>query len=423
MAIVYLGLGSNIGDRKSHLIKGVDALVETLGPSHIRVSSVYETAALLPPGSPADWNQPFYNIAIEIETDEQPLDLLKLINAIEVKNGRTKAARWAPRTLDIDILWWEGVDLQMPQLKIPHEDFLTRAFALDPVAELAPSRVLSDNMTALQLARRLPQHQPQLMTVLNVTPDSFSDGGRWNEQGAMDEALQRWKGFCTSFLDIGGESTRPGATPVRLDDEWARVESALNIVRSHCSDWLKPRLSVDTRNPVVAARSLELGVDIINDVSHCSNPEMLAVLAASRCQVVLMHSLTVPADPSVTFAKDSDVVQEMIRWMEARFINLEKAGISRDRLIFDPGIGFGKTTQQTLQILQRMKEFHRLQVPIMVGHSRKSFLKNNYAMAAQDRDLETLAISLYLQQRGVEILRIHNPEAHRRMLLAWNPLQ
>jgi dihydropteroate synthase len=239
----------------------------------------------------------------------------------------------------------------------------------------------------------------------------------------MSDALHQWTDFSPGFFDIGGESTRPGATSVRLDDEWARVEAALDTVKKHNTGWLRQRVSVDTRNPVVAARSLAAGADMINDVSHCSNPEMLEVLASSECQIVLMHSLTVPADPSVTFAKDSDVVQEMLRWMEARFANLERAGISRERLIFDPGIGFGKTAQQTFQILRRMKEFHRLQVPILIGHSRKSFLKTAYATEPQDRDLETLATSLYLQQKGVEILRIHNPEAHRRTLLAWNYLQ
>lgn len=382
-----------MGDRRANLERAADSLV-LISRGPIRVSSLYENPALIPAGAPSDWHRPFLNAAAEIEWDGTAFDLLKELKSIEKSLGRVEAARWAPRILDLDLLLFGNSVVREPELVVPHPEMLNRSFVLDPLKDLIPD--------FLKKARELKGHSPWTMAILNLTPDSFSDGG-----GSQN--FEQMVASGVQAIDIGAESTRPGAAPVSVDEEWRRLEPTLEKVRALPSHF-KPYISLDTRHAEVAARALNYGVDCINDVGGLSDPAMLTLLRESSCDYVLMHSLTVPADPHITLPSNCDPVNELKNWLSEKLELVRSRGIDLNRIIFDPGIGFGKTAAQSLAILERMNEFTDFPVRLLVGHSRKSFMK---ALGVEDRDSATLEISRQLARRGVNILRVHDFQLHQ----------
>jgi dihydropteroate synthase len=273
----------------------------------------------------------------------------------------------------------------------------------------------------LQLARQLAQHQPRLMAVLNITPDSFSDGGNSQTAEAALATVDTWKDSYPAIIDIGGESTRPNAVLITAQEEWQRIEAPLLALRERYRDEdLRPKISIDTRKPEIAALALDQHVDIINDVSGFADPGLLEVIQSYDCQVVLMHSLSVPADPNVVLKSKEPPISEICRWFDQQLERFEKAGIDLKRVTLDPGLGFGKTALQSIEILRSVQALHRYNLPILIGHSRKSLLANFGPRLAALRDPETVGVSLAVAAKGIEVLRVHDPILHHRTLLAWN---
>ncbi len=254
-----------------------------------------------------------------------------------------------------------------------------------------------------------------LVGILNITPDSFSDGGDFlDAQSALTHAEQLLRDGAT-IIDIGAESTRPGAVLLSPEQEWTRLapvlEPLIALAATHHAE-----ISLDTRHPETARRALALGVSWINDQSGITSRVMRTTLANASCKVVLMHSLGLPADPRNTFPEDADAVQLMKDFFVTRLRDLEKAGIARDRIILDPGIGFGKTAEQSVALLSRVDELQSLGLPLFIGHSRKSFLKLYSDAPAAERDEATLVFSEALMKAGVDYLRVHNVAAHFALL-------
>lgn len=247
----------------------------------------------------------------------------------------------------------------------------------------------------------------EIVAILNVTPDSFSDGGRnFSPQAAMN-ALAQFIRDGAHIIDIGAESTRPGAKPLTPAEEWQRLEPILTTLPK-----TSVRFSVDTRHAENAEKALALGVHWINDVSGFSDPAMVAAVKSSDCKLVFMHSLTVPADLNIVMPESEDVMETLIRFATARIAALEAAGIARERIIFDPGIGFGKSAAQSLHIVNNIARFRVLGVPLFVGHSRKAFL----TQLAVNRDVATLVLSQQLAAHGVQYLRVHEVARHKQLL-------
>jgi 2-amino-4-hydroxy-6-hydroxymethyldihydropteridine diphosphokinase/dihydropteroate synthase len=419
MTIVYLGLGSNQGDKIENLSRAVARLSE-ISTKKIRISPRYETPALLPPNAPLDWDQPYNNLVVEIEYSGSPIELLRHTQKIEEDMGRVRGDKWAPRTIDIDILSFGSVVMETPELTLPHAEMLNRAFVLDPLKDLAPSLViLGQTETVFTLARAHPQHQPSLMAIVNVTPDSFSDGGQFTDTAALENHLAEIMSYV-AMIDLGAESTRPNAPPLSPGEEWQRLQPALMTVKNVLrGNTLAPRISVDTRHGEVAAKALELGVDIINDVGGFTCPVMRDVIASSNCDYALMHALSVPVDPKLVLPANLPPTESLIRWFNEKRGVMESYNINPTRVMIDPGIGFGKTPQQNLEILRNIKLLQSLGWRILVGHSRKSFLNHLFRLDAPDRDAASIGVSLALAQSGVDILRVHNPLAHYRALLAY----
>lgn len=209
-----------------------------------------------------------------------------------------------------------------------------------------------------------------LMGVLNVTPDSFSDGGEFYAPAAALAQAQRLVEAGADLIDIGGQSTRPGAEQVSVEEELHRVLSVVQSVRSQ----LSVPISVDTTRAVVAQRAVEAGADMVNDISGGTfDPDMLSTVAQLGVPIVLMHIRGTPQTMQ-QLTDYQDLIGEIYEFLEGQLAAAERAGIERSRLIIDPGIGFAKTLEQNLEILRQLPTFRALGVPILVGVSRKSFI-------------------------------------------------
>jgi dihydropteroate synthase len=240
-----------------------------------------------------------------------------------------------------------------------------------------------------------------VMGILNVTPDSFHDGGEYD---AVEDAVARAEQMVddgADIVDVGGESTRPGADPVSVEDEIERVVPVIERIAD-----LDAMLSVDTRKADVARAALEAGADIVNDVSGLEDPEMRFVAADHDAPLVVMHSLSAPVDPDADVEYD-DVVEDVIDQLAERVLLAEKAGLDRDQIIIDPGLGFGKSAAESFELLGRTDEFAALGCPVLVGHSHKSM----FALTGQDADERlpsTVAGTAVAADRGADIVRVHD---------------
>jgi 2-amino-4-hydroxy-6-hydroxymethyldihydropteridine diphosphokinase/dihydropteroate synthase len=435
--MVILGLGSNLGDRLAHLRYALKLIQKIPAVTVSQVSPIYISDALLPENAPPSWNVPYLNLAIRCETTEDPYNLLHHLKNIEKTVGRRPEKEWGPRIIDIDILAWDDLIQYDDKLHIPHEDLHERPFALWPLADVAPEWIYPlpspfQGKTAAEMVaawgsrftgnallhtKQILQRidTPQLIGILNVTPDSFSDGGKFTHpETALQQAFQLVADGA-EIIDIGAEASGPRAIALTPAVEWERLEPVLTLILNNRSSMLiTPKISVDTRHAEVAEKALALGIDLINDVSGLTDPAMIKVIANSTQDVVIMHQLGIPANPQITIPATANPISTVYLWAEEQLAHLEQAGIDRQRIILDVGIGFGKTAEQSLLLLQHIHIFKQLNVRLLIGHSRKSFLQLFTPYPAELRDVETVATSLYLSGQLIDYLRVHNIEMNAR---------
>jgi dihydropteroate synthase len=260
--------------------------------------------------------------------------------------------------------------------------------------------------------------QPLLMGIVNVTPDSFSDGGSFlGVDSAVEHALQLAEEGA-DILDIGGESTRPGAEPVPPDEELRRVIPVIERLR----DGTPIPISIDTSKAVVAKAAIDAGASIVNDISGLTfDPEMVTVCSASDCGIVCMH---IQGDPQSMQRNPSydDVVREVRDHLDRRLAHLEQRGISRERVAIDPGIGFGKTAEHNLELLSHVAELRSLGRPVLIGHSRKRFLKQLLGRPIDERLSGSIGVAIAVASQSADILRVHDVRAVRDALAAWSAI-
>jgi dihydropteroate synthase len=257
--------------------------------------------------------------------------------------------------------------------------------------------------------------RPLLMGIVNVTPDSFSDGGRFVDPSAAVEQGLRLAAEGADLLDIGGESTRPYATPVAEVDELRRV---LPVIERLAQQTQIP-LAIDTSKAGVAEACIGAGAEVINDVmALAGDPRMLDVALATRVGLCAMH---LPGTPQTMNDNPvyADVVGEVFEYLRRRRDALLAAGVDSARLALDPGIGFGKLHPDSLSLLQNMKRFHALGCPLLVGHSRKGFIGHVLGDKEADRTAGTIGVALALAAQGVQIIRVHDVAPVRQALLLF----
>jgi dihydropteroate synthase len=264
----------------------------------------------------------------------------------------------------------------------------------------------------------LSLERPRVMGILNVTPDSFSDGGqRFDPQRAVAGGLAM-AAAGADIVDVGGESTRPGAQPISENEEHARV---VPVIRALAGAGVK--VSVDTRNAATMAAALDAGAAIVNDISALTHDTAAAALVAARgCPIILMHMRGGPATMNA-HAVYVDIALEVAAELAARVVAAEQAGIARNAIAVDPGIGFAKLAPHSLELLRRLPELAALRCPIVVGASRKSFIGTTSGEPDPQRRLPgSLAVGLFAVFRGAHILRVHDVPETVQALRLWNSL-
>ena len=283
-----------------------------------------------------------------------------------------------------------------------------RAFVGRPPAELVGAH------------RPLPLGpRPRVLGVVNVTPDSFSDGGRFVEPAAALAEAERLIAEGADAVDFGAESTRPGATPVSPESEWARLEPVLARAVAR----LPVPVSVDTRHAEVADKALDAGADIVNDVEGLRDPGMRRVVARTGAAAIVMHMRGTPATMQQETSYD-DVRREVYRALAASVDRAERDGIAPSKLVVDPGLGFGKSPEQSLELLAHIGELRSLGLPVAVGASRKSFLgwatDERAPLARVDAGV---AAAVYAAEHGVAIVRTHDVGSTVKALRLWERIE
>jgi len=279
---------------------------------------------------------------------------------------------------------------------------------------------LTGQRAPLQLGDRVVRlDQPQVMGIINVTPDSFSDGGRFAEAGAAIEGGVDMSSAGAAILDVGGESTRPGAKPIWAQDEIGRVSPVIERLAGGGA-----AVSIDTRKSEVMSAALQAGARMVNDVSALTfDPRSAETIAAAGVPLVLMHHL----GPPETMQQDpryEDVLVEVYLWLEERIAAAEAAGIARANILVDPGFGFGKTVAHNLELMNGLALLHSLGCPLVVGASRKRTIGALSNEAPADRRLGgSIAFALKAVEQGAHVLRVHDVPETVQALRIWRGLR
>ncbi|MDR0393019.1 MAG: dihydropteroate synthase [Puniceicoccales bacterium] len=433
--MIYLSLGSNLGQRLENLRKAV-FLIQERCLQHVTCSIVLETQAILPPNASQNWDLPYLNMIVCGDTALSPQTLLQTLGEIEEAMGRPKNhPKWSPRVIDIDILLYDTACLSTEYLTLPHPELLNRPFFLHLLALLDPCLKHPSNGTdfgtlALEAFSKTSATflrsfslQPRYMGVVNVTPDSFSDGGLHFSTEAALQCAHQLVADGASVIDLGAQTTRPGSKQWGPEVEFERLQSVLDTWYNDA--YLKNiPVSIDTYWPELMVKLVEQHpIAWVNTVQCPLDEYALSAIARAGCRICVMHSLSIPPQRDIHLPTDKLPMASIEIWFNSLLTRLRKCGFEDNAIIFDPGLGFGKTMYQNWLLLKQVEYMQQWHCPILIGHSRKSFYEAVSQEEAQQRDLETLAISNYLRECKVDFLRVHNVRMHQRFFATQNCLE
>ncbi len=414
--MIYISIGSNLGNRINNLNMAVNLLTQSC-LRNSKSSIILETEAILPDNTPPSWNKPFLNMIVAGETDLSPDALLITMKSIESDMGRLAIyEKWAPRIIDLDILLWDELEINTPQLTIPHPELSTRPFLQHLLAlmELQP-------WTKMPLTNSFSKSfvlNPAIVGVVNVTNDSFSDGGQFNNPDKAIEQIQELASDGASIIEIGAQSTRPGAVIHTPEEEYNKLKPVLDGITTLINKGML-KVSIDSFWSSTVKRLLEnYQISWINDVKGDFDNRTLKSIAEKGCKLCFMHSLSIPPNQELILSLEHRPISLIKEWGKQSIERLLNIGFSQENIILDPGIGFGKSSYQNIEILRYVQELRSLDVQIMVGHSRKSYIQAFSTVDAKNRDIETIATSLALKDK-VDFLRVHNVRNHMRFFTTY----
>jgi 2-amino-4-hydroxy-6-hydroxymethyldihydropteridine diphosphokinase/dihydropteroate synthase len=413
-----LSIGSNAIGSKFEKIESSLALLSQINSTRIKdISSVYKTKPMVKtfPDSISECEE-FLNLVCIIETSiSNPSDMLAYIEKIETQLGKihTKQKTWKAREIDIDILSWNNEYFNDENIMIPHYDMHNRSFILDPLSELCEN--INTQIGSINLLRHrlsLKERQSQKMLIVNVTPNSFSDGGEMMQHEALHKKISSAFENYVQIIDIGAQATSPNKVQIDKNTEISRLIPAFDIINDLKKKYkyIRPKISLDSYNYDVIKFILEkYDIDIINDVSGCRDARIIKLAIDYNKKYVLQHSLTIPTDKNIIIPIDSNPIETLNQWFDFKINAIKDIGLKKSNIIIDPGIGFGKTAYQDYYIIQNIEQLLHYGCRILVGHSRKSFIKQVYHISdINDLDKKTLQISIELESKGVNVLRLHD---------------
>jgi 2-amino-4-hydroxy-6-hydroxymethyldihydropteridine diphosphokinase/dihydropteroate synthase len=434
--MIFVSIGSNIGQRLNNLRRAV-LLLEKNCLSNIRCSIVLETQAILPLNSSSEWNKSYLNMVVCGESEMSSYQLLQALKSIENEIGRLENYdKWSPRVIDLDILLYNNEVINTSTLQIPHSELLNRNFLIHLIAMLDPlhhyssiERHTYNNKTFGEIAHSIENINqsftksfvlfPKLVGIVNVTPDSFSDGGEnFNSVKAVEKTLQLISDGAT-VVELGPQSTRPSAIKLTHEEEFKRLKPVLDGLKDNIeNDYIK--ISIDTFWPETVHKVLQnYSIAIINDVKGDFDDKTLQMIAEYGCKIIIMHSLTIPPNKNTRISDEISAIDSIYTWADATVNRLLKCGFTNKNIIIDPGIGFGKSAYQNIQILRDIKKLKKFGCPILVGHSRKGYINSFHnEILPQERDLETIAVSNAMRELQIDYLRVHNIADHQRLFVA-----
>ncbi|ORY84757.1 Dihydropteroate synthase-like protein [Protomyces lactucae-debilis] len=403
----FLALGSNLGDRQRYIQQALDQL-DARGIQVINTSMLYESAPMYVTNQPA-----FLNGAACVLTSLSPHQLMKACQQIEKELGRVKTIEKGARTIDLDVLLYDKDIVKTQDLTIPHIGIAERDFVKVPLSDIT-------NLSAHgyeQPETSLPLYQPwlkpktNLMLIYNATPDSFSDGGQ--------QSLDRVADFCQDLdgidmIDVGGQSTRPGAVPVSPQEEISRVVPVIGALRQA---GVTMPISIDTFDASVARAAYEAGATIINDVSAgVADPGMLPTAAQLGCPIILMHMRGTPETMQQLCEYPDGVAETVMRELMQRYQAAIAAGIRSWNLVLDPGLSFSKTLEQNIELMQTPLGG---KIPWLVGASRKGFIGKITGVAEPDkRQIGTAVAVAQSIRQGARIVRVHDKSMREAVRMA-----
>ncbi len=257
------------------------------------------------------------------------------------------------------------------------------------------------------------------MGILNITPDSFSDGGRWIAADAAVQHAHQLVADGADLIDLGGESTRPGSLPVEPSEQLRRILPVIERL----AGTLNVPMSIDTSSSLVAREALAAGVHIVNDVTGLTGDlKMAAVCAESQSGVIIMHMQGTPQ--TMQFAPlYGNVVQEVTEYLKSRLEQLVALGIAAERIVLDPGIGFGKTAVHNLELLSNVTALRSAGRPVLIGHSRKRFLQKVLGRRVEEATAGTIGVAIAVAEQGAELIRVHDVQAVKDAITAWQAVR
>ncbi|MCP4922564.1 MAG: dihydropteroate synthase [bacterium] len=566
-----IGLGTNKGNKLLNLRQAIEKIKEDNDIALISTSRIYKTEALLFPNSPKEWDIPYFNGAVKVETSLSAEDLLERLKRIEHQLGRPlQYEKWSPRIIDLDILScgqtvidsptsktmgvlnlapisisgpnkllavaeiqeiivqmvndgaeiiavgaestrpgptaispeteWKRLEpfvmnlkallsdsrllirpkinidtyhaetvqklrdfdidvindisgaeaekehlipplhrfgyyivgsnvADSPSLTIPHPGLLERNFALTPLLDVEPNwshpqyphkdlSLLLENLGSLEVLP-YPLEGTKIMGVLNLTPISMSGPNKLLNPEEIQEKIIKMVNEGAEIIDVGAESTRPGATPLSPEKEWERLQPFvmnLKVILSDSRLLIRPKISIDTYHAETVQKLRDFDIDIINDVSGAEKERIIPSLKGTNKKYVLMHNRGKSGTNHMK-CSDQETVAQMISWFERQIEELIALGLTKDQIIIDPGVGFGKKRGHTFALVENIARFKQLGYPILVGHSRKlSALPSAAGLPPLERDLATAWLSKEFSKKGIDIVRVHNVPLNRRMM-------
>ncbi|KXN69407.1 Dihydropteroate synthase [Conidiobolus coronatus NRRL 28638] len=431
--LAIIALGSNLEDKYKNILGAIQKL-QARGCRLVNSSFLYQSKPMYVEDQPE-----FLNTTAMIATTYSPQELLVVLKEVEKEQGRTKTFENGPRVVDLDILFYDDLILETESLTIPHPRIAEREFVLRPLCDMASNwvhPVLNWSISQIfsnfilykeenggfvsELIKVLPlrdqlwnwDKETMIMGILNVTPDSFSDGGKYNN---LDAAVKHAKQLIEDgahILDIGGVSTRPGAAEVSEEEELNRVIPVIEALRKES---VNIPISVDTFRSNVAAKAIEAGADLINDVSGGNrDPEMLKVMVKYNVPVCLMHMRGDSSTMQSLTNYNNDVVNQVKKEISILIENAISLSMLRWNIILDPGVGFAKTSEQSFELMRNLPLLVQDNFPYLVGPSRKSFLgKITNQPVPKLRSGSTGAACTALILAGAKVLRIHDVDELR----------